>query len=766
LGAAPYRKHAPKAIRLPREYITGAAGGSMRKTSVWLALCVAAIAMMAAKSLLIAVPPVRAHSAADEFDAGRAKARLAFILADQHPHPADTAADDQVRDRIIALLRQMGLNPVVRDQLACNELYKSRGVSCARVRNVIATIGPQTGKAGLLNAHYDSTPVGPGAADDGIGVATLLEVGSILRKQPLRRPVILLFNEGEELGLVGARAFLADPLSGNVDSLINLEARGVRGPVNMFETSRPNGAPIAIFAAAVKHPVANSLSTDVYRLLPNYTDVNSFSERGWLTLNLAPIGNETRYHSPGDDVAALDPATLQHMGDQTLALTQVLANGQHSEGSGDRIFMDVAGQRLITLPMTVGVALLIALLFGLAAVAWSRGEPIRGVAVVLGTLIGSTALSWLALALIGAARQGMFWRAQPVWAHLAAYASVMLVAVVLLATIGRRAEVRQLRASFWLVTVVIGAIIGLVAPGGIIFFLFPPLLALIGMVAARWWAPIERIGAVAAIVLFYFTWGAMLGLLQELLNGGPMWIFAPLGAFLILPILVEAKPLIDEVRLGTSAAIAGALALLGWAAAAAAPAYSVDRQQRFVIEHVTDASSGKSSWSVVNDGAPLLDAYSTAGKWNRGKLPFSDRPRWVAAAPTDPSARAPSARLISQVQNDSERTLVVRLTANGNDHVELIAPEDAKIRSAGVDGFVRPIDQNESGKYFIDCFGRSCDGAVLQLTIGRASPVEMLVVGSKAGLPPPAAPLLAARPKFARPQYNRDETIAFARVRL
>src|SRR5207302_3650217 len=160
-------------------------------------------------------------------------------------------------------LRQMGLDPVVRDQLACNELYKSRGVSCARVRNVIAAIGPRTGNAVLLNAHYDSTPVGPGAADDGIGVATLLEVGSILKNEPIRRPVILLFNEGEELGLVGARAFLADPLSRNVDSLINLEARGVRGPVNMFETSRPNSAPIAFFAA-VKHPTANSLSTDVY----------------------------------------------------------------------------------------------------------------------------------------------------------------------------------------------------------------------------------------------------------------------------------------------------------------------------------------------------------------------------------------------------------------------------------------------------------------------------------------------------------------------
>src|SRR5206468_2548949 len=154
----------------------------------------------------------------------------------------------------------------------------------------------------------------------------------------------------------------------------NLEARGVRGPVNMFETSRPSNAPVAVFAAAVSHPVANSLSTDVYRLLPNYTDVNSFAERGWLTLNLAPIGNETRYHSPGDDVAALDPATLQHMGDQTLALTESLANGAPQAGGGDRIFMDVGGRALIALPLTIGVVLLVGLLIAFAALAWTRGE--------------------------------------------------------------------------------------------------------------------------------------------------------------------------------------------------------------------------------------------------------------------------------------------------------------------------------------------------------------------------------------------------------
>jgi hypothetical protein len=737
----------------------------MRKPILLLALLLLAIVgAIAAKSVLVQPPALRTQNSAGQFDAVRAKAMLAAVLGDQRPHTADTDADDLVRNRLVGELRQMGLSPVVRDSQACNELYKQRGVSCARVRNVIAILGPANGRALLLNAHYDSNPAGPGASDDGMGVATLLGVARVMKDQPLRRPIILLFNEGEELGLVGARAFLDDPLSRQVDSLINLEARGVRGPVNMFETSRPNAAPMALYAAAVAHPVANSLSTDVYRTMPNYTDVNTFASRRWLTLNLAPIGNETRYHSAGDDLAAQDPATLQHMGDQTLALAEALANGTPSQVGRDRIFMDVAGQALISLPLIAGAILMAALLLVIGGIIVRRGGFVRGSALFLGTLAGSTAGSWLALAIIGAARNGMFWRAHPLWTNLASYASAMLVAVLLLATVGRRARVGQLRPVFWLFVLIVGALIGLVAPGGIIFFLFPPLIATLGMLASRWWKPASEVGAALAIPFFFLTWGAMLALLEELLNGGPMWLFAPLGSLLILPVLIEAKPLIDRINARGAALVAGAIALAGWAMAAAAPAYSADRQQRFLIQHVTDVTKGKSWWSVLNDAAPMPEGFG--GPWTRGKLPLSDRPRWVADAPSDPAAKAPAIQLLSEVRSGDERTVTVRLAANGNDHVDLIAPADARVRAAGLPGAVRPIDQSENGKYYIGCDGRSCDGFTVQLVIGEPKPGEFLVLGGRSPLPPSAGPLLAARPVYARPQYNRDESIAFSRLRL
>lgn len=739
----------------------------MRRPIVLLGvLLLGLLALMAAKNELTKAPPLRTSATAGEFDAVRAKARLAFVLGQQTAHPADTAPDDEVRAKLITTLQQLALKPILRDQFACNELYKQRGVSCARVRNVIAVLGPSAGKAVLLNAHYDSTPVGPGAADDGIGVATLLEVASILKVQPLRRPVVLLFNEGEELGLVGARAFLSDPLSRRVDSLINLEARGVRGPANMFETSRPNGAAIAVYRATVKNPVANSLSTDVYRLLPNYTDVNSFSERGWLTLNLAPIGNETRYHSAGDDVAALDASTLQHMGDQTLALTEALANGAPQAVSGDRMFMDIAGRMLVVLPLWLGVLTLGLLLVCAAAVALSGGGIARGAGVVIGSIVASTVLTALALTVLDALRGGMFWRAEPTWTHLATYTSIILAGIISIATFGRSMSQRQLRASFWLVFLIVGTMIGLIAPGGIVFFIFPPLAALAGMLLSRLWRPAELVGSALAIVILYLTWGAMLGLLEELLNGGPMWVFAPLGSLLLLPMLIEAAPLIRVTGLRDAALTAGGLTLGTWAVVAAVPAYSADRQQRFVVQHAFDASANKSWWAVINGGAPLPRAYQPFGAWKRGKLPFSERVTWNAVAPADLASQAPRVQLLSVTRNGDERTLLLRLFANGNDTIDLIAPQDAKIRSAGVGGFVRTIDPNESGKYSVSCFGRSCDGVALRFTTDQPRPIEFTLVGARPDLPTSAAPLLAARPPLARPQYVRDGGISFTRLSL
>jgi len=525
----------------------------------------------------------------------------------------------------------------------------------------------------------------------------------------------------------------------------------------MFETSRPNAAAIALYRAAVGRPVANSLSTDLYALIPNSTDVTVFAERPWTILNFAVIGNETRYHSAGDDLAALDRRSLQHMGEQTIEVTARYATGEVPAADGTRLYTDLAGQVLIVLPLLFELVLLGLLILFFVIEATRRralGRPLLGMMVAL---IGATGLAFAGHALVQLLRAGDFWRAYPSVTTTAVYASALLACVIGLAWVAGTAERPRLRAAFWLIFLLVGAAICFVAPGAAIYFLLPPLVTALGMVAKRWWASAAQAGAILAIVLLFVTFGPALALFEDLLNGGPLWVFAPLGATILLPALIELRLLLTAAR---PIALAGALGVLGWAGAAFVPAYSTDRQQLFTIEYVWDETAHTGRFAVNNDGAPV----PFAGTWERAEFPYTARRRWAAAAPPVPVA-APTATIVGQQRTSEARRIRIRLTANGAEQIVLIAPRAANLRAAGGGGFLQRFGDNPE-RYFLRCAGRTCDGALLDLVLGTADPVEFTIIGTRSGLPPAAAELARARPANARPQYGADSTIAIGRLRL
>ncbi len=143
------------------------------------------------------------------------------------------------------------------------------------------------------------------------------------------------------------------------------------------------------------------------------------------------------------------------------------------------------------------------------------------------------------------------------------------------------------------------------------------------------------------MLLLYLGWSELLGALEELFSPGPLWVVAPVAAILITPALIEARSLFAGENRRAVLLGSAAVALVAWTAAGIAPAYSQDHQQRFTIEHVTDFPSGRSSWSIVNDGARLPEPYRRWGEWRRGKLRFL---RTATMARTSPSrARHPPA---------------------------------------------------------------------------------------------------------------------------
>ena len=735
----------------------------MKRTGPIVALLLLALlAVMGFKSALVPLPAA-SQAGAGEFDTGRAMARLGRILGDQRPHPVDSAADDEVRARLVAELRALGLAPRIAETFTCNGAATARTVSCARIRNVVATIGPAEGRHVLLVSHYDSTPTGPGAADDGIGVASMLEVAALLKDRPLGRPVSLLFGEGEETGLIGARAFLdSDPLADRVDSLVNLESRGTTGPAIMFETSRPNGRAIRIYARSAERPAANSLTTDFARLIPNQTDVAVLKERPWTILNFSIIGNETRYHSPDDRIENLDPRSLRHMGEQALQVTADLANGgSAAAAAGELVYSDILGSALVAIPLELALAGLAALLLGYIWLAARRRSGIaRGAAALVVAMADSALTAFLLHRLIGWIRPGEYWRAYPEWTSLAIDATAMASGAVALLWIAGPVARDRLRLAFWLVYLVLGAGICLVAPGAAIYFLLPPLLAGIGLV----WPRAERAATGLALLALAVQWLPLLHLSQVLLDFDSGWIFAPVSALILFPFLIELKCAAPRLGRGRATAAMAAVAALAWLPPALAPAYSAERKQRLSLEYVWDEARGKAQWMAYHDRGPVP---AGLGKMERGvEVPWSSYTRWAAEA-KGPAVPPPALEGLSARAVGGNRLVSFRLRPRGSDVVRLVGPKGAHFLAVRAGGAFRRFGEGGPGEGpVLRCHGRSCEGLEVTLLVEGTAPVEATIVGTRSGLPPEGAALARGRPGTARPQYVPDTTVAVGRVRL
>lgn len=361
------------------------------------------VALAVALALLSAPPPaaVSATAPATAFSAARAMAVVRDI--GRAPHPIGSAEHARVRDAVLARLAALGLEAWTNAGTAVRKT--DDGYVGADVENIVAVLPgkDRTLPAVLLMAHYDSVAGSPAAADDSAGVASILETVRALkaRGQPAR-DVVVLITDGEETGLFGAQSAFKDGLGQydikHIGLVINLEARGSSGPAFMFETGPANAGAMHLYAAAVARPEASSLSGFVYDHMPNGTDFTVPKTVGLTGFNIAMIGTPFDYHSPSAVPAALDPRSLQHMGDQTLALADALARARVAPPPGpDLVYSEVFGRWLVAYPAWAGW-----LLLGVAAILIvltlrAQGLPQRRLELARGAGLFLLILLWPAL---------------------------------------------------------------------------------------------------------------------------------------------------------------------------------------------------------------------------------------------------------------------------------------------------------------------------------------------------------------------------------
>ena len=486
-------------------------------------------------------------------------------------------------------------------------------------------------------------------------------------------------------------------------------------------------------------------------------------ERGWKTLSYSIIGNETRYHSPGDTVAALDRASLYHVGSEILAATRVVARDPRGASGTRMVFTDIAGRGFVALPLLVAGGLLIAILLGTALVAYREealGAPLGKLAMVaFGAMLGTAAL----VALIGLIQPGDYWRAYPVVAYLAVYATLLTIEAALLARLAGTIDRPRLRIACWLVIVLFGAVASLALPGASIYFLAPPLVALAAML-------VERRSAAVATALFWIAaliqlllFAELLALIEMLLVDGPIWAVVPLAALAALPVLVEVRP--GETSRRSLAALAiGALGL--WVGALAMPRTSAERPGGLTLSYVRDEVSKQSLWAVSNKQSPLPDAIKRLGNWRDVELAYNGRHRWVSDAPLIDTS-LPTMRLVSSAMDGRQRVVRIMLNRGGADSIGLRFDKDVPVLAMGLAAQPQAISSKaKPGPSSINCSGRACDGLMIEIRLAGPARVKARLIGIRFAIPAQAKPLIYARPVNTQTQSAPDNEVRVRAITL
>src|SRR5262249_7939051 len=403
-------------------------------------------------------PPVAAPASAPQtaFSAERAMEHVLAIA--QRPHPVGSADHVRVRDYLIAQLGSLGLEPQVQNATGVGTRYADAG----RVQNILARMpGRQSsGPAVFLVAHYDSVEAGPGAGDDGAGIAAILETVRALRAGgPLTHDVIVLFTDGEEPGMLGAAAFVREhPWAKDAAMVLNFEARGTSGRSLMFETGPGNLDAVRVLRTA-PNVTADSVFTTIYRTMPNDTDLSELALLGTPALNFAFCDRGDRYHTTHDDVPPLNTGSLQHHGQQALALARALANEPLPRPrTGDAVFFELPVIGLVVYSEKWAMVLaLVAAGLALTVAIRSRSESVRlgrdilmGPAATLSAVFLSVASAYLTGLIISLLHTKLPWGGAPAWSPLywAAIALLSLaISIACYVAVRRRATVDGLHVG-------------------------------------------------------------------------------------------------------------------------------------------------------------------------------------------------------------------------------------------------------------------------------------------------------------------------------
>lgn len=315
-------------------------------------------------------PPIETNSNNNYFVAKRAMSTL-IKLANLGPRPVGSYENEKLAFNLLKTEINDIINAV--DKVNDIEMYNQKVsgsfilnmknwkylLSYEDLQNIVVKIDPKQGinDAILLNCHYDTVPAGPGVSDNGVNCAVMVELLRILANTPnLRRPIIFLFNGGEEIMLQASHGFVTQhPWSKNAKYVINLDSCGAGGREILFQTTKSDSYLVDLYARTVPHPYGQVIGEELFQsgIIPSDTDFRIFRDFGNMSgLDLAHYKNGYVYHTKHDDLDQVKPSVLQNTGENLLALARAMsAHNSTARNNGTRskyVFFDLFGVYMVS----------------------------------------------------------------------------------------------------------------------------------------------------------------------------------------------------------------------------------------------------------------------------------------------------------------------------------------------------------------------------------------------------------------------------------
>lgn len=718
--------------------------------------------------------PKGVDAPSEQFSAMRAFADLQDLVGNNKPHPSGSDENLRIRKTIEAKFQALGYQVEIQDTLGCTLHYPG----CTEVENIIVHHkGTGNGDIIMLTTHYDSVPAGPAAADDGAGVVAMLEIARIIKEgAPLKNDILFLITDGEEGGLRGAAAFYQKhAMMKDVKLIVNLEARGVSGPSSMFETSAQNLELIRGFARATPHPVANSLSYEVYSRLPNDTDYSIYKPSGVMGLNFAFTGDVALYHSRHDNVENLAKPSLQHHGENMLAAVHAFGNVDMAtlKSETNATYIDVFGSFLLHWPanFNLPLSILALLITGFAIIKMRPG--VGSIFVALGVtillLVLTAALGW-ALSFPLGRWPDLFYLDHPhPWpGRLAMMAAALLVAWWLSYVLKNLLSFNALVIMSGILFAIGAAALAIYLPGASYMLLIPALGIAVGILLDVW-RKHKSLKLAAHIGLFLMTYMAFYHfiVLEVILH-------YKLSAIRILPLAllgISLLPIFHKYMPSSSRLFGPSLVVLtaGFAVVSfMLPGFNLTHPRMQNILYVQGHEAGKPIWvseTSSTQDEEFLKAAGFTDKVNRADVFNILWGRAKSKPAVTPKFAVPTYELISDEVSGELRNITIDIqSANGGYALGLGFKKNAAPQTVRVNGEMAANYTQKAYRRPLAIRGGNKNTYRIIITTKADTPLHMAIIDSFSLKSTQLDGMAELRPAISAPLHSGDRAHIFTLV--